>query len=202
MKKYIILILLILISCIKSPNVEVAIIGDSLVNGGLVDELNKVFPDHYQFYNFGVDGERSSEIYARNSDETDFTNKKYFLGDFDILIYLIGMNDYSVLETLKNGSKIYQLAKKHDIKKVIYLGHWDFISYKHWTDQKSMNIWVADGMIAENMTGSADEYIALYNHVEEEFTSDGLHLNASGNEVVASVILNHFFYFGRTSYGN
>jgi len=100
---------------------------------------------------------------------------------YDVIIVSMGMNDFGI-ETV---FQFFRLHHKAGSTQIIYLSHWNFKDYKHWTKKWGRDIKNLDKEISQI---SGVIYIDLYPVVKKGMLSDGLHLNSKGVKAVANYL--------------
>jgi len=169
-------------------SIRIAFVGDSLTHGGRWQE----FFLNQEVANFGVPGEKSSQILARVDEVIDWNPQKIFL--------MMGINDLgeglNVDIILKHYKKI--IVRIKEIGKVeLYVQSLLPINPMLFTNSKlsKSDIVIANYRLQELCGNEKISFIDLHscfsnyeNELISEYTCDGLHLNEAGYKLWANCL--------------
>jgi len=174
-------------SMLKTPDNSIIMLGDSLTDGILWNEL---FDNNEKIINRGIGGNKTSDILERLGEITNRKPKKIFL--------MIGINDLANNESnnlINNYNEIIKEIKSESKGTEIYIQSIlpinNEIKYLKISNEDIINTNHELKKIAEENNLN---YIDLYNKflkndlLDSDLTIDGVHLNANGYKIWKSEI--------------
>ena len=187
-----VLFVVFFLGCAKtSKPIKVAVTGDSLASRILVEELEKVFPEEFEFEHYGTGGANIYEMENRTRISLDVkVPGRLGCDEYDWVIYWIGVNDYKSPEVELNLKDFYLTAKTAGVDNVIAITIPPYGDYHTWTPERARYSGYLNRMFSnysDNVLWSGD-VLATWNNMnkmKKKYTTDGLHLTREGCRVIA-----------------